>query len=776
MSTFIASRRADLPSSPWATRFPYQDFTYVEDSVNHSSLAPLYPRIGDPKFYDVAPSDAQAPTTSKETDRLFWHESLQSRELLGLRTWEVAALRRWLHFSTKFGFISGGHQPPSNPDVEAAALSAYDRDRIRVDETQWAPFLRKERWFDWNEDDKIYGNWSVDDPNLWSSITTSIELANRMLSELLRERNEGGRYLAEPVFVTSMSHSSFDNMRVCAMELLLTGWIRTTNYHLGSNRELGYCKKQRIAREQGNGITPWDWATTKSPDDSRDRLIKLLKNVVWGFLPTLNSRGALGVTHSTDTTFNDYTFISISTEIAERLKDADLTLAERCETQVMFSILLIHELMHAILLSRESDGDRDYIGNRWDRNAPLLYEPYLNAAGINEAGAFMEQKLFGGLFRTYPFLSSQYWRDGRRPFPIMLASAMKEFPDGETRGEAVSASSFNKAGALTTVYHMPLLWHSRLLSEEFWGQQNPKSTNFFHRSAYLFAQSPSSADNEGPRSWQQPQVQMSPLESRSTGDQRFKDEFDERRLIWKLSRMGWFAEAQDLWDRSPWQNQDARERYERFSGAFADRDEILCANIATSLALSVRWDRDDASYQADLPLADPDVGGNWAWHILGLLMMASMPIRKQARSDQRSKSEWRTLEPTNTATSAGYTEDVIFIDKPRPIVSVAPASVLYHTDANNAWKSMASRHITQQRYLDAAHALLRNIGLNEVAVHSDFYDALIKLYHNVSKAREDLEHLDPSRCINEWSPEWNFTLPTYNPGSKPLTPIRRHGF
>ncbi|KAI1321242.1 hypothetical protein F5Y16DRAFT_405316 [Xylariaceae sp. FL0255] len=711
-SYITANRRADLPSSPWAERFPYNDYTYVENAANHSSLAPVYPRIDDAKYYDIPPSDTRAPGDSKEFDRLFWHESLQVRELLGIRTWEAAVLKRRLHLSNDVGFISGGHTPPLNAEEEEATLLAYSRDKIKVDEAKWAPFLRKERWFDWAEGDSVYGDWSVEDPAVWDSITTSIELANRMLAALLEERNEG---------------------------------------------------EQRIAKAERKEKTPWDWAVTKTVQESTDRLIKLLKNVVWGLLPTLDSRGALGVTYSPATTMNDYTFISLSVELVERLKDTSLSLAERCEAQVLFSVLLIHELMHAILLSREYPGDNDYAGNRWNRSVPPLDEPYLNAAGINEGGAFMEQALFGGLLRTYPLLSPKYWKGQARPFPRMLASAMKEFPDGESLGNAVVGSASREAGATTTVYHMPLVWHSRLLSEQFWARSDPKSANFFHRSVYLYGQHLNEVGNAGPSRWRQPEVQMSSAQNREIGDQEFGTDFEERRLMWKSAREGWYDEAKRTWDNSPWQNQLAIERYQDFAKAFASRDEILCANIAESLALSVRWDKDERSYREDLPSPDGVAGRNWAWHVLGLLMMASMPIRRQPRSEERKKQVWRELEPSRTAAAGGYSEDVIFIDRPRPITSSVKASLFYRSDGESGWQSVAPRLITQKDYLDAAKEILVYIRQSGAFVHLDFYDALVGFHKRVSDIRDNLEYHYGTASANEWAPDWDFQLPEYNP-------------
>jgi hypothetical protein len=209
---------------------------YISENTNHSALAPTLPRIDDPIYYDQEPILAadKLPPSNTDLDTLFWSEATQRGELGGVETWQVAALNRHLRFSPATGYVSGGHRPidravaglPFNfgtlnlgaplprsflqfPGARAWLTAGgtneerdfmvYQRERIKVDETRWLPFLRKDRWFDWIQvspssvkRSQPGRTWSVDDPNVWEILKVSIELANRMLEALIEDKHDGG--------------------------------------------------------------------------------------------------------------------------------------------------------------------------------------------------------------------------------------------------------------------------------------------------------------------------------------------------------------------------------------------------------------------------------------------------------------------------------------------------------------------------------------------------------------------------------------------------------
>lgn len=67
-----------------------------------------------------------------------------------------------------------------------------DTEGLRVDEDNWFLFFRKDRWWVSSalaEDPPGGQQWSVDDPGVWSVLRLAIELADRIITTLMKERH-----------------------------------------------------------------------------------------------------------------------------------------------------------------------------------------------------------------------------------------------------------------------------------------------------------------------------------------------------------------------------------------------------------------------------------------------------------------------------------------------------------------------------------------------------------------------------------------------------------
>ena len=111
----------------------------------------------------------------------------------GLRTWECASLSATVWYDVA-GQVSGGQLANS-----AEGRDVDVRTRIKVDETRWLPFLRKDKWYDWiqtsppappGQEGKV---WSIDDPEVWEAIKTPLELVDRMFKALIRDKHDFGK-------------------------------------------------------------------------------------------------------------------------------------------------------------------------------------------------------------------------------------------------------------------------------------------------------------------------------------------------------------------------------------------------------------------------------------------------------------------------------------------------------------------------------------------------------------------------------------------------------
>lgn len=178
------------PSSPWAQIFyPSRDpfWSTRGDGLAHSGLAPEYPaltrdNLGDGK---IVVNGLPKPSPA-DLDRLFYGERQQRDALGGLMTWQMGALRE------KFYTFE-----------QATQHDTRCLDSLTIDEATWFPCFRKDRWLDHPSSisqhlrNPIAGilaghptdRMTVDNPLVWSEMRVCIEIANRILSQLIHSRN-----------------------------------------------------------------------------------------------------------------------------------------------------------------------------------------------------------------------------------------------------------------------------------------------------------------------------------------------------------------------------------------------------------------------------------------------------------------------------------------------------------------------------------------------------------------------------------------------------------
>ncbi|KAI0489928.1 hypothetical protein F4859DRAFT_509507 [Xylaria cf. heliscus] len=110
----------------------------------------------------------------------------------------MGVVQKSLKFSNR-GDIPGGHQEASpsafNSDPEThpgwIGRILYEGEMIKPNEESWLPFLRKDRWLDWNNNAPVLGGgpWSIDNPLVWEALSPSLECVNRILRALIRDEH-----------------------------------------------------------------------------------------------------------------------------------------------------------------------------------------------------------------------------------------------------------------------------------------------------------------------------------------------------------------------------------------------------------------------------------------------------------------------------------------------------------------------------------------------------------------------------------------------------------
>jgi hypothetical protein len=128
-------------------------------------------------------------TRGNDVDKFFLCEEDQKISYKGIKPWQFGPVNREVFFSER-GVLPGGHIRALNGAVDYHNM-IFETERIKVDESTWLPLFRKNRWFDFNSVEPLLGgrSWSVDIPQVWDTIRTSIELANRMLLALINDQH-----------------------------------------------------------------------------------------------------------------------------------------------------------------------------------------------------------------------------------------------------------------------------------------------------------------------------------------------------------------------------------------------------------------------------------------------------------------------------------------------------------------------------------------------------------------------------------------------------------
>ncbi|KAI1119957.1 hypothetical protein F5Y10DRAFT_273538 [Nemania abortiva] len=513
------------PGSPWQERFLVHTGLMVGsarlsegDGLRHSGLKPELPSVPDPKYYLEPPPSQQPalPVSKEELDRLFREEMIQSWVFRGGLTWQVAALNRWIELTPDI-HMSGGHlQTDVGAFTEAARNSLWEKHRIQVDESKWFPFFRKERWFDWTQTSppsQTTGRvWSVDDPKIWSQVSIALELADRFLKALLDVQQVDDDWTK----VLPDEPEPYEGARVL----------------------LSHTKEAALAAKDGKPI-PVDVPASKDKTEWQERLEWLLSTNIWCF----QDSGGRSEGETMSVIMHPHASITL-VDIARvtALVDGDITLAERCRMLWKLADTMVHELCHAIIVSRW----QNYIPGQVNVNRKTigaLAEVLINCEGIAESGLNMENCWFGGHSNHNPH--------GRIP----LVTILFEVPNIETCSSYYNApGAWNADGAPIRIAGSQASYMSRLLSEAWW--QNPdlpkRALDYFHR-PFVFTNEATYRPGF-PKHWPEWTIHPPDPSGRSNpysdANQRDVDAFNERIRLWQHIRAGWYQTEKTLVSRA----------------------------------------------------------------------------------------------------------------------------------------------------------------------------------------------------------------------------------
>ncbi|TGJ78984.1 hypothetical protein E0Z10_g9789 [Xylaria hypoxylon] len=682
----------DTPKSPWAERFTVQEESrdvLTWDNLKHSGYAPEIPRVNNPIHYlnisdlidQLAPN---AVPSDGELDKLLRTEDYQNDKLRG-----IVRVFLWRAYATDVG------------DAAKAIGDIYNLTKLRVDETRWFGFFRKDRWYDWIQTSppaKAGGLlWSVDDPNVWRELSMCLELADRALKALIEDKNDHAMLNFPRQFRNSY----------CLLMGYGTVQLQTILY--------GRIEKWEDVVPRRDGDDP-------PPSDAR-------------VLLSLYAEEILAKVKGEPCQFNYVAGISKS-QWRQRLEEILTTYK-----------WIIHELCHGIIGAR----DQNNIPGEVRPNIERAAEPTLMV--FAKLATPWSKNFFGGSTTVFPLLAD-----------IPIAVLSYEVPSALYMNHPSIPGDWQKDDAEINSTYTPASWTSRLLSEAFWNDPAvpQKSADYFHR-PFIFSNS--TRWGGGPQAWGavEPDPDDHTLATMTNQDKQVLETWNERHQIWIGIREVWYDEERYKWENSPWAQIEWRIKIDLFAAAFAKRDEVACAQIATELVHRINWSEDRNTYIRYLPKNDRDLSPWWVLHCIGLLMMASIPIRDHPNLErsQMIETNWTySAAPSLEAAAAGERYAVRFVmegTQPKDEHGVNRSE--YFDQVNETGQKV--NDITQYDYLGLTCGVV-----NEVARYAPMYAVWVGSIMEAQIAlREDRVSIQRNYLAahsTRWASNWVYKIPKYN--------------
>ncbi|KAI8948342.1 hypothetical protein F4801DRAFT_557551 [Xylaria longipes] len=739
------------PLSPWAERYgPYKNSDpWPTEPVKHSNFAPIHPPV-HPVFYGDEPSveGHEVFSSGYEKDRLFVSEVAFKAIFHSIQPWQLGPMTRSLRLSQR-GFIPGGHISSLSGEAHIHRL-IYDTERIQVDEDSWFPFLKKNRWRSTaaNEPSILSGNlWSVDDPKVWEELRISLELANRILNALVKDKH---------IFLQTLLFGKLTYWETARQELFPDQLPPPNN---NSTVLLSYpFYKNRFAQVHPNQPCDMDPVLALTEDQYRDQLCRLGSQQDWALVDVKHESGDRegGRTY---TLAGSMIFLNVGA-IRPLIKD-NITLAERLELVYHIANTVLHELSHALLASRVRD-DNSHL-NQLGRYEYREDEPFIDFNAQAEMGYAFETALYGGAIRSAvhrgPGDTILAPHKVTWPFPTLLADS--------SLGSVVPGHPATGAGVENRLTLIPSLWYSAMLSEDFWQNDSiPRKSDSFRIGDYFCSRTP---HKPGVDEWEYkraPVIEGNP-EQLDAGYADMVTNWKLRESLWNQSRAGWYDVEKGIWENSPWSDVPSRMRMNAFSQEMNkpldQRDLILCVHETILLIGSATWIGGQQDYIASVLKNQT----SWIYHAIGLLMLACLPLRTDNMTRQQPLPNViiHALIPCST----GYPRKITRFCQPQRKDWVPESAItspyVDHLGGNGQISFYAKGSFNHLSYLDLVSKLLKFFANNNIVVSTPWLDEILRVEDKIRTYRMNQAlaggDVDPDQT---WAAEaWDFNVPEYDP-------------
>ncbi|KAI1738812.1 hypothetical protein F4680DRAFT_466906 [Xylaria scruposa] len=793
--------KPDLPLSPWAARFgrivPSRDAVFSRGGVQHSGEAPelskfdpsfpivVYWQITssiqecraiekkvapwlDPIFYSDKPRTENAGTFENfnDIDRFYFSNMLQQTAgpYSGLRPWQIGVVHKTLKFSDSV-VMPGGHQeaapsafkgdPETHPGWETKRM--YDDGLIKPNEESWFSFLRKDRWLDWSKDAAVLNGepWSVDNPQVWEVLSISLELANRVLRALAYDLHPFlidllYGYLFPWTKAAPMLSPDLNPPPPHQLALVIVTYGYYSQYQDTCEKSLSDYMEQLPRLGERNLI---------------EKLEELLAKQTWSFH---NKEGGYGITWA-----HLGCVITLHVDILTTLIEGNITLAERSLLQFKLAVVILHEMgwyfwiitlalvdrmcnPHAMLsasTTRSFNLDRLVIMT----NARLFSTQIFDFGGASEIGHELDMAVWGCVFE--PGLMNGI---NRPPFGLMsLNWPIADVAQNYRRGFFDDQHPELAPGKIVERELIPLEFTSKLLSESFWndpGSPRKKSGNYFHRTRLFNSKTPYTPGNTQLN--RMAIDQSLDLEQLTGTEKLMVQDWNEREALWYTVREGWSQETYDLWAQTPWKLTNYRWMIADFAAIHKVNIE-RATSLAETMTNAVPWFDHTTKEEYISYLEAPN--HQWIIHILGLFMMASIPIRSEGQLSPTYMDTYGPEQcvPSKEAEKSGRSAIEVKLEY---LKGGNPLPASRFTNPMNPGEATGLEG-THSHYLYMAAQVLWYLARTQRAVPSPWIGEILRVGDILGpelKARQGAAWF-PGDVKDAWSHSWYFVIPEYNP-------------
>ncbi|KAK8119837.1 cytochrome b5-like Heme/Steroid binding domain-containing protein [Apiospora kogelbergensis] len=574
--------------SPWAQRFGQSSSgAWVGmDGLDHSGLAPEMPNLNETYHADDFLPAGDQTPFPMPTLAELDRLFMGEQE----QTLGLGGFKTWEFGplnNTLYGGYFGGHQMPRSMEDEVYNEIAFDEGRLVIDESKWLPWFRRDNWWE-----------------------------NKIPDDI---RKLGGRK-----YFSVDDDGIWNELRVC---LELANRIMNTlideRHPLMVAAVLNDVDPNAPPEERRIRLDPED-SQKMSTEELRDQITRMGEDwIISSFLPDRwnisNGNTLMGLWSLNNPQIGSNEervgVLGMAVYRLRALVEGALTPAEKCMVQFSYAKTICHESMHALFSWHTEYGQ-------------LLRDPFINDEISREIGRSFENMIFGGHIHTAPTSrhsrTAESWTEGN-----MLTLLSEPFPG---RGSLRYGGKPADLPEMEDTNIVPVLWVSALLSEKFWETevakygsralkmpQYVKTTRRFKNGTTF--NSPETLDVDTPLDTLRDRLRTTTLD------------FNNRHLKW-IQLRPWYQEEGFKWFISPWGVDAWRSALSNFKVAHARQDERECFREINNV----------------MDLYQSGNKRTWLYHALGLLMSASVPLRRKrsGKEEPQQTPKDRGAKPKTT--------------------------------------------------------------------------------------------------------------------------------